>query len=203
MGGHRPVSGFDFPARNCRRLPKPLADARLCDTTLIPRDFLLNHDRKGVVLRRPETEFCAGSTAFRDVQLMLIPRHQEVKRLISALWRAGRKGSARVPIRRDEAQYHLLFLKPGNWVGRTPWSARDALVPLFLQIWCLHPPKSRPGGRLRTRGSAPQLMQMSGIGKTSDIVAEACATSCAIGISRTKKSGYSHSIVPGGLCVRS
>jgi hypothetical protein len=42
-------------------------------------------------------------------------------------------------------------------VGRTPWSARDALVPLFAcGIKCRPLAKSRPGGRLRTRGSAPQ-----------------------------------------------
>jgi hypothetical protein len=35
-------------------------------------------------------------------------------------------------------------------VGRTPWSAADALVGLLAV------PESRPGGRLRTRGSAPQ-----------------------------------------------
>jgi len=40
-------------------------------------------------------------------------------------------------------------------VGRTPWSARDALVPLFAWgLRRLQPSASRPGGRLRTRGSA-------------------------------------------------
>ena len=40
-------------------------------------------------------------------------------------------------------------------VGRTPWSARDALVPLLSpSTKSSLPAKSRPGGRLRTRGSA-------------------------------------------------
>ena len=52
-------------------------------------------------------------------------------------------------------------------VGRTPWSARDALVPLLARrIKYLPLARSRPGGRLRTRGSALQLVQMSGSGKT-------------------------------------
>jgi hypothetical protein len=50
---------------------------------------------------------------------------------------------------------------PERWnsaliVGRTPWSARDALVPLFpRRIRHLRSLRSRPGGRLRTRASAP------------------------------------------------
>jgi hypothetical protein len=41
-------------------------------------------------------------------------------------------------------------------VGRTPWSARDALVPLVpRRIRHLRSLRSRPGGRLRTRASAP------------------------------------------------
>src|ERR1039458_511064 len=50
---------------------------------------------------------------------------------------------------------------PERWdsaliVGRTPWSARDALVPLLRRrIRHLRSLRSRPGGRLRTRASAP------------------------------------------------
>jgi hypothetical protein len=50
---------------------------------------------------------------------------------------------------------------PERWesaliVGRTPWSARDALVPLFpRRIRHLRSSRNRPGGRLRTRASAP------------------------------------------------
>jgi hypothetical protein len=50
---------------------------------------------------------------------------------------------------------------PERWdsaliVGRTPWSARDALVPLLpRRIGHLRSLRSRPGGRLRTRASAP------------------------------------------------
>src|ERR1017187_10387539 len=45
--------------------------------------------------------------------------------------------------------------------GRPPWSARDALVPLFSRrIKPFHNSTGRPGGRPRTRASAPLLMQM-------------------------------------------
>jgi hypothetical protein len=51
-------------------------------------------------------------------------------------------------------------------VGRTPWSARDALVPLFSRrIKALALKRSRPGGRLRTRASAPLIMQVRLIGQ--------------------------------------
>jgi len=43
-------------------------------------------------------------------------------------------------------------------VGRTPWSARVPLDPLFPRTDKLLPPQtSRPGGRLRTGGSAPPI----------------------------------------------
>src|ERR1019366_3623148 len=46
------------------------------------------------------------------------------------------------------------------------WSARVPLDPLFARrINCLPQTKSRPGGRLRTRASAPQFMQVFGDGK--------------------------------------
>src|ERR1035437_9249148 len=45
-------------------------------------------------------------------------------------------------------------------VGRTPWSARVPLVPLFAsEISIIHTAASRRGRRLRTGGSAPQSMQ--------------------------------------------
>ena len=51
-------------------------------------------------------------------------------------------------------------------VGRTPWSARDALVPLFSRgIKSLALQGSRPGGRLRTRASALLIMQVRLIGQ--------------------------------------
>src|ERR1035441_9761496 len=54
-----------------------------------------------------------------------------------------------------------------NWVGRTPWSARDAPVPLpARRIKSSHSSTGRPGGRPRTRGSAPLLMQTRVCGKT-------------------------------------
>ena len=56
-------------------------------------------------------------------------------------------------------------------MGRTPWSGcplgQDALVPLLAWgLRRLQPSASRPGGRLRTRGSAPQFVPVLGIGKT-------------------------------------
>ena len=52
-------------------------------------------------------------------------------------------------------------------VGRTPWSARVPLDPLFSgRIKYLPASTSRPGGRLRTRGSAPPIMRAPGNGKT-------------------------------------
>jgi hypothetical protein len=44
-------------------------------------------------------------------------------------------------------------------VGRTPWSARVPPDPFFASLFAnkesrVKPPASRPGGRLRTRGSA-------------------------------------------------
>ena len=50
---------------------------------------------------------------------------------------------------------------PERWdsaliVGRTPWPARDALVPLLpRRVRHQRSLRSRPGGRLRTRASAP------------------------------------------------
>src|ERR1039458_10378982 len=45
-------------------------------------------------------------------------------------------------------------------VGRTPWSARDALVPLSSRsIVSLVLAAGRPGGRPRTRGAAPPNMR--------------------------------------------
>ena len=43
-------------------------------------------------------------------------------------------------------------------MGRTPWSARDPPVPLRQVCNCV--PKGRPGGRLRTRGSALQFQKV-------------------------------------------
>src|SRR5277367_514773 len=57
-------------------------------------------------------------------------------------------------------QCRLVFGKLGL-VGRTPWSARDALVPLFLRrIRHLPTTTSRPGGWLQTRASAHQVEQV-------------------------------------------
>ena len=57
--------------------------------------------------------------------------------------------------RRVEGGYEIVFGVPEPpEVGRTPWSARDALVP---------PELSRPGGRLRTRGSAPPPLLAQGL----------------------------------------
>src|ERR1017187_7364646 len=48
--------------------------------------------------------------------------------------------------------------KGAESVGQTPRSARVPLDPLFARgIKCLPPTKSRPGGRLQTRASAPQF----------------------------------------------
>src|ERR1035437_10391416 len=45
-------------------------------------------------------------------------------------------------------------------VGRTPWSARVPLDPLFArEIIIIHTAARRRGRRLRTGGSAPQSMQ--------------------------------------------
>jgi hypothetical protein len=66
-------------------------------------------------------------------------------------------------------QCHSFFQNTGKvaeLVGQTPWSARVPLNPLFARrIKCLPQTKSRPGGRLRTRASAPQFVQVSGLGK--------------------------------------
>ena len=47
-----------------------------------------------------------------------------------------------------------------TFVGRTPWSARVPPDPFFGSFFAVKeirvkPPASQPGGRLRTRGSAP------------------------------------------------
>jgi hypothetical protein len=76
---------------------------------------------------------------------------------------------ADLSLRRAEAQCHLLFgkLESAQPVGRTPRSARDALVPLFPPRITRSPlSKSRPGGRLRTRGSAPPVVQNPGVPKS-------------------------------------
>jgi hypothetical protein len=47
--------------------------------------------------------------------------------------------------------------------GRTPWSARDALVPLFARgMMFLPPSKGRPGGRPRTRAFALPFTRLPG-----------------------------------------
>ena len=56
---------------------------------------------------------------------------------------------------------------PADMVGRTPWSARVPLDPLFSRrIKRLPSSTSRPGGRLRTRGSAPPFVQAPDNGRT-------------------------------------
>jgi hypothetical protein len=62
---------------------------------------------------------------------------------------------------RMPSQCHLVFPKLVSDVGRTPWSAADALVGLEL----LHEPdflgeRAGPGGPARTRGSAPRLSNL-------------------------------------------
>ncbi len=44
---------------DCQR---PLAGARLCNASLIPRDFLLSHDRKRVVIDDRELNFALESS---------------------------------------------------------------------------------------------------------------------------------------------
>jgi hypothetical protein len=52
-------------------------------------------------------------------------------------------------------------------VGRTPWSAADALVGLLGMD---EPVSAGPGGPARTRGSAPHFsLSFAGLGKLSDI----------------------------------
>jgi hypothetical protein len=75
-----------------------------------------------------------------------------------------------------QSQCHLVFLKLVHDVGRTPWSAADALVGLPL----LHEPDfvsegAGPGGPARTRGSAPlPMIKIPALGKLSDIGIASC-----------------------------
>jgi hypothetical protein len=72
------------------------------------------------------------------------------------------------------------FLNIGNtaeFVGQTPWSARVPLDPLFARrVRPFDNVKGRRGRRPRTRGSAPQFLQVFGHGKSTWHYAEACAT---------------------------
>src|ERR1039457_5321125 len=55
----------------------------------------------------------------------------------------------------------MIVSVPMSMVGRTPWSARDAPVPLFARrIKPRVTAAGRRGGRPRTRGSAPPRMQV-------------------------------------------
>ena len=66
----------------------------------------------------------------------------------------------------------LSFAKLGLGVngGADPWSARDALVPLFLRrIRCLPPSKSRPGAGSGPGGPPHQLCRCALVGKLSGI----------------------------------
>ena len=84
----------------------------------------------------------AGKPACSQVWLP----HERAKAQRGAQARTAQHTSTRV-VARASAQCHLVFAKVGLGVngGADPWSARDALVPLFLRsIRCLPKSKGRP-----------------------------------------------------------
>src|SRR5712691_6435105 len=83
-----------------------------------------------------------GTGMEKNTKKQTIKSKRETKRVLKRFREprssAGKLGSART-------------------VGRTPWSAADALVGLCVLTTISHPRESRPGGRLQTRGAAPLI----------------------------------------------
>jgi hypothetical protein len=122
-----------------RRAAAPPGRAVLCGRDGTFRHRLL--ERRGRTVERPRARRLSGPTqGNRMLQLVLQQFAQLVGQELSPM-------SLTLPERWDSALI----------VGRTPWSARDALVALLpRRIRHLRSLRSRPGGRLRTRASAPQ-----------------------------------------------